>query len=41
MTHIGANNVRGIGAAGNRFVGGSDETADNFSLTDSPADQTG
>src|SRR5579859_4027597 len=41
MTQIGANEVRGMGAAGNRLVAGSYETADNFSLTDSPADQTG
>ncbi|SPE55440.1 hypothetical protein SBV1_2200028 [Verrucomicrobia bacterium] len=38
---IRANDVRGMGPAGNRFVCGSDEAPDEFGLTDSPADQAG
>ena len=41
MTQVRANKMCWMGAAGNRFVRGSDETTDDFSLTDSPADQAG
>src|ERR1017187_1590088 len=38
---IRADAVRGMDTAGNRFVSGSDERADKFSLPDSPACQRG
>jgi len=41
MTEIRADGVCGMGPAGNRFIRGRNERADEFRLTDSPPDQAG